>query len=196
MNEEVQEIDIMENMLRFLQGIMAQYFEGREDVAIYQKKKKLTLYAPNENGSDATLVRCTKVDDSTVSFVVYQESKPEAKLFMGYYNKSCNDPERNIAKLTKLAIDISIPLAGKQEPEPIVQVTNPSHSVKIEDIVRVTSVDTVDVMEHHVLAVGFDGQPPLKLSVPKDQLGAFIVGNKMMKLPFGFQLLENNPVIH
>lgn len=196
MNEESQPFDIMETMIGFLQGIVNQYFEGREDVAIYQKKKKLTLYAPNEDGSDATLVRCTKVDDMTVSFVVYQESKPEVKLYMGHYNKSCNDPERNVAKITKLAIDISIPLMGKQEPEPKSEISEPTHTVKVEDIVRVTSVETTKVMELHNLAVSFDGQEPVHLSVPKEQLEVFTIGNKMIRMPFGFQLLERNPTVH
>lgn len=196
MNEQAQPFDIMETMIRFLQGIVNQYFEGREDVAIYQKKKKLTLYAPNEDGSDATLVRCTKVDDMTVSFVVYQESKPEVKLYMGHYNKSCNDPERNVAKITKLAIDISIPLMGKQEPEAKPEINEPTHTVKVEDIVRVTAVETTKVMELHNLAVSFDGQEPVHLSVPKEQLEVFTVGNKMIRMPFGFQLLERNPTVH
>lgn len=196
MNEQTQPFDIMETMIRFLQGIVSQYFEGREDVAIYQKKKKLTLYAPNEDASDATLVRCTKVDDVTVSFVVYQESKPEVKLYMGHYNKSCDDPERNVAKLTKLAIDISIPLMGKQEPESKPEINEPAHTVKVEDIVRVTAVETTKVMELHNLAVSFDGQEPVHLSVPKEQLEVFTIGNKMIRMPFGFQLLERNPTVH
>ena len=196
MNEENEQLDIIEAMKSFLRGIAVQYFEGRQDVVIYQKKKKLTLYVPNEDSSDATLVRCTRVDDTSVSFVVYQDSKPEVKLYMGHYNKSCNDPERNAAKLTKLAVDISIPLMDKQESDTSSEIDQLAHTVKVEDIVRITSVETTRVMELHNLAVSFDGQEPVHLSVPKEQLDVFTIGNKMVRMPFGFQLLERNPVIH
>lgn len=197
MNEETKPFDILQAMIEFFQGFVSTYFEDRQDVALYQKKKKLTLCIPNEDQPDTTLVRCTKIDDSTVSVVVYKESNPDLKLYTGHYNKTCDDPDRNIAKLSKLSVDISIPIFGNQDTQQLqTSPTHEKHTVKVDDIVRVTSVDTVEIMEHHVLAVGFDGQEPIRLSVPKEQLDAFTIGNKMAKLPFGFQLLERNPTIH
>lgn len=197
MNEETKPFDILQVMIEFFQGFVSTYFEDRQDVVLYQKKKKLTLCIPNEDQSDTTLVRCTKIDDSTVSVVVYKESNPGLKLYSGHYNKTCDDPDRNFAKLSKLSVDISIPIFGNQDTQQLqTNSTHEKHTVKVDDIVRVTSVDTVEIMEHHVLAVGFDGQEPIRLSVPKEQLDAFTIGNKMAKLPFGFQLLERNPTIH
>ena len=195
MNEQNQSIDILDIMIQFFQGFVNTYFEGREDVALYQKKKKLTLYIPNEDKTDATYVRCTRLDESTVSVTVYHESNPNVKLYMGYYNKTCNDPDQNEAKLSKLSVDISVWVFGPQV-EPEQKETDHQIKVNIEDIVRVTSVETVKVMEHHVLAVSFDGQEPVNLSVPKEQLSIFTMGNKLVKMPFGFQYLETNPVVH
>lgn len=198
MNEENKPFDILGAMIEFFKGFIDQYFADRQDVALFQKKKKLTVYIPNQDESDVTMVRCTLIDESTVSVIVYQESNPDLKLYMGYYNKNCNDPDRNIAKLSKLSVDISIPIFSNQDikEELAPATTHERHTVNVDDIVRVTSVDTLDIMEHHVLAVGFDGHAPVKLSVPKEQLSAFTIGNKMAKLPFGFQLLERNPTVH
>lgn len=197
MNQENKQLDILEAMIEFFKGFISKYFSDREDVGLYMKKKKLTVHIPNQDMTDATLIRCTRLDESTVSVMVYQESNPDVKLYIGHYNRSCNDAERNVAKLTKLQVDIMPPIFGNQDTkEELTIESTHDHTVNVADIVRVTSVDTVEVMEHHVLAVGFDGQEPIKLSVPKGQLEAFTIGNKMAKLPFGFQLIDRNPTIH
>jgi hypothetical protein len=191
-----QSVGILDIMAEFLKGFFSEYFPEQTNIEIVHSKRKLHAYVPNEDKTDAIVVRITRLDDCTVSAMVYMHCNPDTKLYMGHYNKSCDDEQRNYAKLSRLSVDLLTVVAGNQyhkeeaRPDPIV------HAVNVENIVRVTGVQTMQVTEQHILAVSFDGQPPINLAVSKDQLAAFAIGNTMARLPLGFQLLDRNPVIH
>ncbi|MCE5225872.1 MAG: hypothetical protein LLG05_08410 [Porphyromonadaceae bacterium] len=87
---------------------------------------------------------------------------------------------------------------NQSEPE-VMQETNQSENpimIDIKQIVRITSVRTVKVVEHHYLAVSFDGQPPTMLQVPKDDLSDFTIGKELIVLPGGLHPLNRAPVVH
>lgn len=195
MDEENQMTDILQVMAEFMTAFLNDHFPEREGMAIELKKKKLIAYVPTEDKKDTSVVRATKIDDSTVSIVLYRATNPDLKLYMDYFNRVCDNVERNTAKLSKISVDLLLNIAGNDAPK---EQTNakPDHFINVENIVRVTSVETVDIMEQHVLAVSFDGQPPINLSVAKEQLKCFTIGNKMAKMPFGFQLIEQNSTLH
>lgn len=196
MSDQNTPLQVMEVMARFLELFTSNVYKNRDDVAIYVKKKKLTLYIPDPDQTDATLVRVTKLDDTAVSIMVYRESERQRKLYMTHYNLLGDSEEKVMGELLDIGREIYDAIHGTSEAAKAEPPEEDAHPINVEDIVRITSVETLRVTEHHVLSVGFDGQAPVNMAIPKEQLGAFVIGNKLIRMPYGFQFLENNPILH
>lgn len=192
-------LDIVQVMVDFLTALFSEFFPERKDSTVTQTDRKIVALMPNQDGTDSAEILVTKIDDTTASVVVYLSSKPDDKMYMCHYDQSPTDPKSNLEQLTAIGVvitDILIAITGPVQNKQKSPKGPPAVTVNIQDIVRVTQVETVQVVEQHYLSVSFDGQQPVTLAVPKDQLSAFTVGNQMAKLPYGFQLIERNPVIH
>lgn len=178
---------IMKGVRLLLQKLVINEFGERDDVTFTQSRSALILRVPTEQ--DAFLLKCTRVDDTTVSFAVYKESDQKVKLYLDHYNRSCEDVKVNANKLSKIANSI-LPILASEQPQ------TDTDGSDMENMVLITDVQTVRYTEHHVLSVSFDNNTSVNLSVPQEQLEMFSVGNMLLKTPYGLRLLGKNTNYH
>lgn len=182
--------------VQFLKDFVSEYLETEDAPTIEASDGSFLMNVPVPDKSDFLVLRCIRIDATLTSIDAHLLHDPVKKIFHSHYNRYSGDEEINESRLdtlsTMLLMAIKNSVYGDEEP-----VDNKSiYAIDLKDIKRVTAVKTVKVIEQHQLSVSFDGQEPVGLTVPKEQLHAFTIGNKLAKMGHGFQLIEREGMLH
>ena len=182
--------------VQFLKDFVNEYLVTEDSTTIESGNGKFLMKVPVPDKSDFLVLRCVRIDATLASIDAHLLHDPIKKIFHSHYNRYSGDTEINESRLdtlsTLLLMAVRNGVFGDEEP-----VDNQSiYAVDLKDIKRVTAVKTIKVIEQHQLSVSFDGQEPVGLTVPKEQLHAFTIGNKLAKMGHVFQLIEREGQLH
>ena len=195
MKQKSKTLSLMGGILTILQAMVdSKPLADVQGVRITKSRNALTLRVPK--AQDELILLCTKIDCDTASFVVYWRSQPSLKLYMGHYSRSSTeDAIENANKLMEIVHEVFPILTQKQDTE-----TDESDSygkqVDMEKVLRVESVQPINITERHLISVSFDDSTTVSISVPQEQLSMFSVGNMLLKNADSLILLQNKANHH